>query len=126
MSEVQEKKFVKRAKPIDDLTFITICERVARSENPTVDAIVEEIAKVTPDGEKVMSRQTVSQKRATINATYGKGTLTELPRGTSTKTKNVAEMLEKIKALKASLDTPEDEIDSDELVDEESENVDDQ
>ena len=98
-----------KAKPMDDETFIKINLQVSASDNPSLDAVVDAVRAVTPEGEPSLSRNTIGQRRSAINAAYkmpdGTKILPDFPRGGAKKKtpETVAETLAAIIAFKAEL-----------------------
>jgi hypothetical protein len=86
---------------LDDIEFITICERVAKSDNPCK----EEIAK-----QAGVSVAEVTKRRSEINRVYaGQFKLTGLPRGGKKKVKDISAVVAQLAALglvSTKLETP--------------------
>lgn len=108
--EAVETKKATKAKPMDDVTFIRICETVAKRPDASIQVLVDEIAKQTPEGEKPMAYSSVVQRRTQINTTYKPNfKLTQYPRGTKpAKPKDLKANLAAIAELQAELNQAND------------------
>lgn len=92
-----------KAKSVDDVTFIEICERVAESDDPSIKHVVEKLRELDPEKEP-MQEGSVTARRSTLRKLYGASVLQEYPRGGGgNKAKDVDATLAKINEMKARL-----------------------